>query len=270
MGNEASQAQPKSKAAVAASKPGTSGLSKVRGNPTKSQSLSLHVKQASMTGIFTFKEYNLSHVPIEILSLTNLRTVDLSRNKIGVIPPEIAAFQSLRALTLHTNQIEFLPEDIGLLKKLEILNVSANRLATLPETFLSLKSLKSLDLSGNDFPDFPSSITFLPNIAIIDFSNNHITQLPVCIANLNAHELNISSNQIVSLPSELAHCRYLKVLKAEKNQISLESLATEILTESKISLLKLEGNLFSGSDFQNVKGYDKYEERYAAVKSKVI
>ena len=266
MGNTGSQDELKSKPVATTGR--STGLSKVRGAPGKSQSLALHVKQASSTGVFTFKDFKLVAFPFEIFQLKNLRTLDLSRNSIVAVPSEIAAFQALRALTLHTNQIEMLPDDIGLCKKLEILNLSNNRLATIPETFLSLKSLKSLELCNNLFPIFPPSLCFLPNIAIIDLSFNNISELPDSISDLNTHELNLATNSLTSLPSQLAKCPYLKVLKVENNRLKLTTIPHEILSFSKISLIKVEGNLFTETQFQTIQGYDKYEGRYSATKSK--
>ena len=63
--------------------------------------------------------------------------------------------------------------------------------------------------------------------------------------------------QIASLPESLASCPRLKVLRFEENCISVTSIATKILTDSGVSLLAYQGNMFNEKDFQQVEGYEQ-------------
>ena len=59
------------------------------------------------------------------------------------------------------------------------------------------------------------------------------------------------------LPVHLARCPRLKVLRLEENCLSLQGLPVEILSESEVSTLAIEGNLFQIKDLRQLDGYDK-------------
>ena len=54
-----------------------------------------------------------------------------------------------------------------------------------------------------------------------------------------------------------ASCRRLKVLRAEENSLELQGVPRELLENSSVSLLCVDGNLFTQKDLQQVPGYDK-------------
>ena len=62
--------------------------------------------------------------------------------------------------------------------------------------------------------------------------------------------------QIAHIPDALAMCPRLKVLRFEENCVSLAGLSTKILSDSNISLLASQGNLFNAKEFQDVDGYE--------------
>ena len=76
-------------------------------------------------------------------------------------------------------------------------------------------------------------------------------------------------NQISSISPSLAQCPRLKTLKVEENCLSLDAIPTVLLTNSSVSTLNLNGNLFSEKQFADCEGYDKYLERYTAVRRKM-
>jgi len=67
----------------------------------------------------------------------------------------------------------------------------------------------------------------------------------------------------------LAACPRLRTLRLEENCLSVDAIPTELLSDSKVSLLSLEGNLFDIKSLDTIAGYDKYMERYTAVKRKL-
>jgi hypothetical protein len=54
----------------------------------------------------------------------------------------------------------------------------------------------------------------------------------------------------------LAKSTRLKTLRLEENCLALSSIPTELLKESNVSLLALEGNLFAMKEFMDVDGYE--------------
>ena len=151
-----------------------------------------------------------------------------------------------------------LPETLGGLKKLETLNVERNSLTSLPESLVNIKALKKVILAHNKLTQFPLFLCQLTHLDFADLSSNSIESLPESgIDVFNAVELNLNSNSISVLPAALAKCKRLKVLRVEENTLELGGLLDVILTESNISLLCLDGNLFSSRELQQLPQYEK-------------
>ena len=70
----------------------------------------------------------------------------------------------------------------------------------------------------------------------------------------------MSCNSLTNLCVELASCRRLKVLRAEENSLELQGVPRELLENSSVSLLCVDGNLFTQKDLQQVPGYDKVKD----------
>merc|ERR1711892_932010 len=220
-------------------------------------SLKKHLETAEKTGALNFTDKGLEKFPPDLVKVVgNLRNLDLSNNKIGSLPHNIGAFKMLKNLTMSKNKLTSIPEDLGKLSKLENLNLSFNMIQSIPSTFQQLKHLKEISLSHNQ-------------LAIVDLSYNRLTSVPGEAGQLEATELVLNCNQISSLAPGISNCPRLKTLRLEENCLALDSIPTAVLAESGISLLALEGNLFDIKKLDGVPGFDKYMERYTAVKRKL-
>lgn len=76
-------------------------------------------------------------------------------------------------------------------------------------------------------------------------------------------------NQISVISPALAQCPRLKTLRLEENCLNLDSIPKELLVDSPVSTMNLNGNLFSEKQFADCDGYDKYLARYTAVRRKL-
>lgn len=56
---------------------------------------------------------------------------------------------------------------------------------------------------------------------------------------------------------QISHCPRLKVLRLEENCLELSMLPQSILSDSQISLLAVEGNLFEIKKLRELEGYEK-------------
>lgn len=63
--------------------------------------------------------------------------------------------------------------------------------------------------------------------------------------------------QISSLSPVVSRAPRLKVLRLEENCLELSSIPPSILTDSQVSLLSVEGNLFEVKMLRDLEGYDK-------------
>ncbi|XP_074516777.1 leucine-rich repeat-containing protein 57 isoform X2 [Sebastes fasciatus] len=69
--------------------------------------LKSHLETSQKTGVFQLTAKGLQEFPEELQRLTsNLRTVDLSGNKIEVLPPAVGNFLQLKSLTLNSNRLD--------------------------------------------------------------------------------------------------------------------------------------------------------------------
>lgn len=141
---------------------------------------------------------------------------------------------------------------------MEVLVLDKNGLKTLPVgLFRNLTHLKTLSLASNQLSIFPEDLNTLRHLDAIDLSDNKIRSLPESVGDLQVVELNLNRNQLASLPANLSRCARLKVLRVEENCLPVEALTAELLKESQISLLAVEGNLFDVKQLREADGYDQ-------------
>lgn len=162
-----------------------------------------------------------------------------------------------------------LPDSICKLKKLESLHLSGNHLSKLPDSLSLLANLRTVVLSDNRLTEFPRCFCGLKHLDVLDLSHNRISEVPDYVGELQATELNLNQNQISLLSERVSTCPRLKVLRLEENCLQVSSIPTQLLTNSSVSLLAIEGNLFELKDLQEKEGYEAYMERYTATKKKM-
>ena len=142
-------------------------------------------------------------------------------------------------------------------------------------------------MSHNQISTFPVSLANLKQLAIVDLSYNRLTAVPAEAGKLEATELVLNCNQISVLAPEISSCPRLKTLRLEENCLALDSIPTPLLADrytvlsvltkklqkvflkSGVSLLAVEGNLFDIKKMDDLPGFEKYMERYTAVKRKL-
>uniref|UniRef100_A0A914KKG1 Uncharacterized protein n=1 Tax=Meloidogyne incognita TaxID=6306 RepID=A0A914KKG1_MELIC len=156
------------------------------------------------------KTLNLKGTGMKIMSplidelSEELRTIDLTSNKLKLLSPSIGNFVMLRQLHLSENRLIELPDELGCLRKLEVLNVSGNYLEKniflvlnweegrrdggigkfkipsfgLPESLAGCSSLSNISISNNRLKKFPIVLTCLIKLELLDLSVNTITGLP--------------------------------------------------------------------------------------------
>lgn len=232
-------------------------------------SIKPHIEHAQKTGVCNLSKQNLAELPEGLQTLSkNLRTLDVSENKLTVLPTYVGSFAQLKSLNINNNRLTSLPPQIGSLQRLETLMVEHNRITSLPPTVEGLKSLRHISLAHNDLRAFPVQLCAIRTLDVIDLSHNKLTDVPDAIRDLNAIELNVNQNQISRLSESLAACPRLKVLRIEENCLPLAAFTPRILRESPVSLLAIDGNVFDMKSFQELDGYDQYMERYTSTKKK--
>ena len=141
---------------------------------------------------------------------------------------------------------------------MEILILNKNSLKVLPAgLFTSLTHLKTLSLASNQLTAFPEGLGTSRHLDAVDLSENKIRTLPESVGDLQVVELNMNKNQVASLPASLSRCPRLKVLRLEENCLAVDAVTPQILKESQISLLAVDGNMFDAKQLREAEGYDQ-------------
>ncbi|XP_067902846.1 malignant fibrous histiocytoma-amplified sequence 1 [Heterodontus francisci] len=112
-------------------------------------------------------------------TLSNLKTLILSKNELTDFPPEIVSLQKLEKLHLNQNKIQQLSE--GLFPKLPLLKhlkLNNNRLTDVPADLSCCKELQYLNLSHNIIKNIPETITQLARLEEFYIENNKVCELP--------------------------------------------------------------------------------------------
>lgn len=230
-----------------------------------------HYETAKKTGVLSLTGQKLTEFPNNLIQLeSTLRTLDLSDNKFSQIPDSIGSFLQLKHFQINHNRLTGLPDALGKLSKLESLSAESNRISFIPTSIHSLNHLKQVFLADNKLVEFPMAFCNLKQLDILDLSRNQIQSIPDGVHSLQVAELNLNQNQISLISQDIAKCPRLKTLRLEENCLQLDNVPTDILSNSNISMLAIEGNLFDMKSFYSVEGYDKYMERYTAVKKKLF
>ena len=145
---------------------------------------------------------NLASLPVELLQLPNLQSLDVSSNFIQNIPSKISC-PSLKSLYLSYNKLIELPIAIWYLPHLEELQMNNN--------FLQSVGKDSID-----------SIRLSRLLKIVNISYNKLDVLPSFAFDLPAlEELNVSHNELSTLPHNLWECSTLRELNASHNALVL-------------------------------------------------
>lgn len=212
------------------------------------------IETASKTGVLSLREHDLIEIPSQVYELTNIRTLDISNNKLKDLPLKLTTLTKLKSLKCDGNLLPngSLSPTITKLSNLQIFSAGENKLGqaqrsspsknsasnrrgnnhtttttTTTISFPSLPpSLKQLKLDSNHFQSIPLQICdpTLLKLEKLDLSQNNLAAIPSQIANLSSlTELNLDGNCIVSLPEEIGTLGALKALSLQHNQIQVNS-----------------------------------------------
>ncbi|KMT18278.1 hypothetical protein BVRB_2g024420 isoform A [Beta vulgaris subsp. vulgaris] len=193
-------------------------------------------------------------LPEEILSLSELQTLDLSNNRglTGPLPSSIGNLSNLVSLVLvGCNFSGPIPESIGSLQRLTHLFLNINHFSgNIPHSIGNLRNLIWLDLSENELDGtLPISNTTTPGLDML----------------LNAHHFHLGQNRFSGeLPAELFSSR-MTLIHIILNENQLNGSIPDTLGDIRtLTVIRLDRNSLSGSVPQNLSMLTSLTQLYLA------
>jgi len=260
------------------------------------------LENAQKLGVLSLSEHNLDDIPSPVFGpelARKLRTLDLSKNNLHKNLDQLGSLTELKILNLDKNNLPAGSlNSIEKLQKLQNLSVAGNQLgkpaAASPQQQKSSSceplpavlpaSLKQLNLSSNFFSSIPRSVVSpnLSKLEKLDLSFNQLATVPQEICHLvKLEELRLDSNSIVSLPSAMGQLTKLKALSLRDNHIQVtgtlndttnpQPLPQSLFTDTLLIDLNLHGNRgLTNTQLNTFDGFQEFLDRRQKVKSKTM
>lgn len=188
-------------------------------------------------------------------SLTNLtrfsqlRSLNLSHNRLGVFPECVCDILTLNELNLSCNNLHIIPSQIGSLSSLQTCLLDGNDLDYLPEELGGLSQLSCLGLSFNSFSQIPAVLERLSGVDKLAMAGNRVESLELCtlirinhLRNIDLRlnglrcvksdcleavsqvtQLDLRDNLLTSL--DLSFVSNLEILHCQRNQLGMLTLS---------------------------------------------
>ncbi|KAM4592668.1 PH domain leucine-rich repeat-containing protein phosphatase 2 [Odontesthes bonariensis] len=111
---------------------------------------------------------------------SQLKSLNLSHNRLGVFPECVCEILTLTELNLACNNLHTIPVQIDNLQSLQTLSLDGNHLNSLPEELGGLCQLNSLGLSFNNFSHIPAVLERLSAVDKLTMAGNRVESLELC------------------------------------------------------------------------------------------
>lgn len=158
----------------------------------------------------SLSQCSLERLPDWLGTMTQILELDLSKNRIKVLPRTFNLLKNLKNLDLSGNLLTFIPNSIVRgWKNLTVLDISFNNIKHLSPEFFELRGLfkliaKSNAISSMEIPPHPECAIYELNL-----TNNEIKQLPENFESLEITYLDLSYNQLETIPPEVVSLKGL-------------------------------------------------------------
>lgn len=153
----------------------------------------------------TVSEIGCSQMPIGILNLTNLSSLDMSKNNITKLPKALGNLR-LTKLILSENKLgeslnfrdwEWLNGE-NIRQSLGCLSISRNNMKFIPSSVFKCTGITSLDMSYNEITRIPFAIKLMKQLRLFYVNNNQLSSLPYTITKPFFDMIELSANKFPS------------------------------------------------------------------------
>jgi len=215
-------------------------------DPCLDRASAVFCKDGHVVQIVWFGDGLQGTIPPEINKLTYLESFIFGENSITGVLPDISSLTRLKILHISGNRIKALPAQFGPLNSLETLMCSENYLQSMPSDLANLPQLKYIDVSKNSLKQL--SFTFGTSMKVVDVSYNEInSQLPIIPSGSKLERLSLQNNMfyhnnLVNIFDNLSNLVYLAI-----GANNFSGSLPKFVNTNKITFMDLSMNSFSGS-----------------------
>lgn len=208
-----------------------------RSNPAYTRYTGSHTNLGSITKL-SINNSNLEFLPDSLYLFPNLTELELVNTRVAKIPKKLNHLPALKKITLLNNRpvrkLKLTP-----IKGVETLAIRDDEFNRLPRKFRKLKNLKTLDLSRNNLLSFPD-IRKNKSLTRVLLTDNKLTLDDLRYGHVGLEELVLTSNIIRRIPMAIGKFPGLKKLNLNSNQV--EDIASEISALKNLQELSLYKN----------------------------
>ncbi|XP_017290241.1 leucine-rich repeat-containing protein 40 [Kryptolebias marmoratus] len=172
--------------------------------------------------VLEYSDKQADGIPDELFSASadqRIITVNFSRNELKSIPSRLLELHSsLSDLNLGFNKLTSC-SDICKLLQLTHIDLRNNQLSDLPSEMRNLTKLRSIILNYNRFKSFPEVLYEVFSLETVLLGNNQVCTVDPgqLIKLVYLTTLDLSNNDLLSIPPELGLCSSLRSLSLEGN-----------------------------------------------------
>jgi Leucine-rich repeat (LRR) protein len=164
-------------------------------------------------------------LPSLLSFFANVHTLDLSSNQMKAVDADVCKLANLKNLIIKDNLLEdmSLPKDFAQgLTQLEMINLSGNMFTQFPYQLLSMPTLREIYIGSNKISTLPRNYEQLQRLEIFYLGGNQLRSVPeeLCQQLRSLTSLNLSNNQINSLPNIMTKMKKLKNLSLHNNNLT--------------------------------------------------
>lgn len=185
----------------------------------------------------------LTSLPVELFSLSRIRSLDLSNNKLSQIPADFKNLKRLEVLNLSNNQFSDFPSFSSLPQSLRKLVIRGNRLKSINlHNESTLTYLVHLDLEDNEIIHFYYSDSTVGGLRELNLRGNKIENLSIENGS-SLESLILSRNNIKKLTTQFSPLSSLKHIFLDHN--SLADIPHFVFEAPHLEVLNLASNKIS-------------------------
>ncbi|CAK5060806.1 unnamed protein product [Meloidogyne enterolobii] len=184
------------------------------------------------TGVLSFvkgidlssNDFSGDRFPNEVVAMTQATWLKLNKTQLERVPDVLSNLKNLEHLQMINNKLQNVHGELSDLPLLRSVVVRKNQIKTsgVPTDIFRMKDLTIIDFGDNLLRDVPSNLEYAKCAIVLNLRGNNIQNIPNQIFSnlIDLIYLDLSNNNLDSLPPQLRRLTSLQVLKLSNNPLT--------------------------------------------------